>query len=153
MAGARELGEVHGYPLESSESGFDDGGYVLMAAQDGNGTVRSVDTSTDSDSSGTADDLEGQYPVAGVLYASTLDQDDNVRYPPSGEVDVAGESGGIPIKADADTYNVGDDVYLSGANAGHVNKSDTSHTRVGSVAAPTTVDNAGEKVIVKFTTA
>lgn len=146
MSGSRELGEVHSYPLVDSEPGYGDNGYVLIADQDGNGSVRRPDT-------GTATDIDGTSPVAGVLHTSTLDQEDNVRYPPSGEVDVVGESGGMPVKADAGTYNFGDDVHLSSSNDGHVNAGDTGNVRVGTVAEPATVDADGDKLIVKFTTA
>lgn len=118
MAGSREYSEVHSYDATDGLS-LDVDGYVLNL--DSNGRVQKI-------------------PAAGsgafaVNYVSTegpegdttesLDQDD--------PVDCVRESAGFPLQGDAETYDVGDDVYVSGTNAGQVSQADTAQERVGRV--------------------
>lgn len=138
MAGVRELGDVIDYPVDGNFTA-DDSGYVLEAKQDGTGEVQHVTGDSTS--------------VIGANFVSTENQQEEIVTPDSGQVDVVSETAGFPLKADADDYYVGESVYLSATNDGHVNKTDTGNYRVGRVVRSTTVDSAGEKVIVKFDTA
>lgn len=137
MPGVRELGEVIDYAVDTSFTA-DDSGYILEAKNDGSGEVQMV----------TGDSTN----VVGSNFVSTENQQEDIVNPDSGKIDVVAESAGFPIKADADDYYVGDDVHLSATNDAHVNKTDTTNYRVGRVVRTTTVDSAGEKVIVKFDT-
>lgn len=126
MAGARELGEVHSYPVDATDS-FDDGGYVLVADQGGDGRVH-------KHKSGTSNDYDGTNPVIGVNYKSTEDQDGVVQSLAVGDqIGVVKESAGFPVRGEAETYNLGDDLYLSQSNDGRVNKTDTGSARLGTV--------------------
>lgn len=137
MAGASELGEVHSYPLATGQT-FDDRGYVLEAAQGGTEEVQKA-------ASGSG------LPRVGVNYKSTEDQDGNVVEPDSGEIGVVRE-GVFPLRADAETYELGQDVYVSSTNNGHVNGTDTTNTRVGQTTeySDLSAESDGEDLLVKF---
>lgn len=115
MAGARELGEVHSYP--SANESYDQAGYVLEV--DGSQNVTKI-------ASGSAD---GSF---GANYTSSEDEDGNVETLDAGtEIGVVRESAAFPLVADAETFNIGDDVHVSGTNDGHVSQADTGNERVG----------------------
>lgn len=134
MAGARELGEVHDYPAQDGIS-FDDEGYVLTT--DGNGRV-------------------GKIAAAGagafaVNYVSSEDQDGVVQSLSQDDpVDTVRESAGQPVQADAETYTTGDDVYVSGTNAGRVSAADTAQERVGVVVEGKDLSGGAGKIKVAF---
>ena len=137
MAGARELGEVHSYPLASGET-FDDSGYVLEAAQGGTNEVQTASSGNTT-------------PLIGTNYKSTENQDEEVVYPSTGTIGVVTE-GVRELRGDAEEYQLGADVYVSTANDGHVNASNDTNRRVGAVFEY--VDNSGgsdgDPVLVKY---
>lgn len=137
MAGARELGEVHSYPLASGQT-FDDRGYVLEANQGGTDEVQKADSANST-------------PLVGTNYKSTENQHGDVVEPDSGEIGVVTE-GVRELPSDTETYQFGQDVYVSSANNGQVNGSDTGNRRVGRVMEYT--DNSGgssgDPVLVKY---
>lgn len=149
MAGAREYGEVHSYPVDATDS-FDDGGYVVVADQGGDNKVH-------KHKSGTAADYDGTNPVIGVNYVSTEDQDGVVQSLADGdELDVVKESAGFPVRGENETFNLGETVYLSQSNDGRVNTTDTTSTSLGTVVEY--VDHSGNnatdsnEVLVSFDT-
>ena len=157
MAGAREIGEVHSYPLHDSvDTPYEDSGFVLVAPQDGSGAVRRTDTATTAD-------IDGTHPVVGVSFASHEDQYSSpirpsYELPESGEQDVVSESAGYPVKAEDLTYELGEDVYLSDTDDGRVTNDPPTDAdgvpttaRVGRTAEAGGVSSEG-KILVKFDT-
>lgn len=145
MAGAREFGEVKKHPLEDNET-FDDEGYVVVADKSGDNKVH-------KHKAGTAADYDGTNPIVGVNYASTENQNEDVVFPESGQTGVVEDSSGQPVQADAAEYFLGDEVYLSQTNDGHVNKSDTTSARLGRVVEYNDLTGGAGKILVKYTTA
>lgn len=131
---ARNYGEPRSYPVDATDS-FDARGYVVVADQGGDNRVH-------KHASGTAADYDGTNPVIGVNFKSTEDQDGIVQNLAAGdEISVVTESAAFPVRGEAETYNLGDPIYLSQNNDGRVNKSNTSSAQLGVVVEA--VDHSG----------
>ncbi|MFB6236929.1 MAG: hypothetical protein ABEH81_01025 [Halopenitus sp.] len=136
MPGAREYGDVSSYPLDSNVS-LDAEGYLLNFTSN--------------------DDLQ-KVPAAGanvfgVNYKSTADQDGNLET--GGQIGTVRHSAAFPVRAAAESYSPGDDVYVSGSTAGVVSAADTAQERVGVVVEKdpldlTTTSDGDETVLVAF---
>lgn len=126
MAGSREFGEVKSYPAQDGLT-LDADGYVLSV--DANGRVGKIAAAGTGAFGANYVSTEG--PEGETI--ESLSQDD--------PVDTVRESAGFTLQGDAETYALGDDVYVSGANAGQISQADTAQERVGRVVEA--VDHSG----------